>query len=165
MIMTSEKGRKTGSKYQKKHKNSHAREVALQGFYQMEIADEPLRRVLTFSWLNEPMGAQEREFCAELIEGVAENQEALDGVIASFSRKDMTQISTIVRSILRMGIFEIMRGELDSIIIIDDLLNLTRKYDGEESVPFVNGILDAFDRERKRQSSTAPVEREEGNGG
>lgn len=140
-----------------KHKNSHAREVALQGFYQMDVVLTPLRSVLTFSWLNEPLGAEEREFCNGLIEGTVENQDALDQVIESFSDKDFTQLSTIVRCILRMGIFELMRGGLDSRIIIDDLLNLTRKYDGEESVAFVNGILDGFEKERKKQISEEPT--------
>ena len=41
-----------------------------------------------------------------------------------------------------IGLHELQSGRLDARIIIDDLLNLTRKYDGKDSVAFVNGVLD-----------------------
>ena len=151
--MDSDRNKNTG-RGKKKHKNSHAREVTLQGLYQMEIANQPLESILKLGWLNEFPGASEQAFITGLIEGVADHMDVLDDVIDSFSDKDSTQISTIVRSILRIGIFEIMRGELEVGIVIDDLLDLTRKYDGNESVPFVNGILDGFKNEKEKQEKT-----------
>jgi N utilization substance protein B len=142
---------KKGNRGAKKHKNSHAREVTLQALYQMEIANQPLEYILQLGWLNEKPGATEKEFITGLIEGVADHMDALDDVINSISDKDSTQLSTIVRSILRIGIFELMRGELEVGIVIDDLLDLTRKYDGDESVAFVNGILDGFKNEKEKQ--------------
>ena len=121
----------------------------MQALYQIEVVDHPVSTVLRFSWLNEPMPAATQEYCIHLIQGVTDNWEALDGVIGSLSHKDVTQISVINRCILRTGIFEIMEGKLDPGIVMDDLLNLTRKYEGEDSVAFVNGILDRFDRERR----------------
>lgn len=135
----------------KKHKNSHAREVALQGLYQIDVAGQPVSAVLNLGWLNEMPGAAEMELSKKIIESVCENQKDLDRVVDVFSDKDSTQISTIVRCILRMGIMEIMMGELSGTIIIDDLLDLTRRYDGDESVGFVNGILDGFRREKEDQ--------------
>lgn len=144
----SETGKK---KVRRKHKNSHAREVALQGLYQIDIAGIPVSGVLNLKWLNELPGAAETERIKKIIEGVSENQQNLDEVIDAFSNKDGTQISTIVRCILRMGILEIMEGSLPGSVIIDDLLDLTRRYDGDQSVGFVNGILDGFCREKERR--------------
>ena len=151
--MDSDRNKHTG-RGKKKHKNSHAREVTLQGLYQMDIANQPLESILRLGWLNEIPGAAEQAFITGLIEGVADHMDVIDDVIDSFSDKDSTQISTIVRSILRIGVFEIMRGELEVGIVIDDLLDLTRKYDGNESVPFVNGILDGFKNEKEKQEKT-----------
>ncbi len=133
----------------KKHKNSHAREVALQALYQMEVADQPVFRVLELGWLNEPMETAASVHCRFLIQGVVDNWEALGRVLGTYSNKDVTQISTVNRCILRMGFYELMSTELSPEIIIDDLLNLTRKYEGDEAVGFINGILDRFEKERR----------------
>jgi len=140
---------RTGKSGGKKHRNSHAREVAMQALYQIEVAEQPLAKVLLLEWLNQPLEASVRDYCQELIRGVTSSTPALNTVIESLSSKDPTQISTVVRNILRMGIFELMTENLDPSIVMDDLINLTRKYDGEESVPFVNGILDRFEKEKR----------------
>lgn len=144
----------------KKHRNSHAREVAMQALYQIEVVNHPVAHVLRFTWLNEPMPAAVHEHCVDLIQGVTDNWEALDRMIQSVSHKDITQISIINRCILRIGILELMQAKLDPGIVIDDLLNLTRQYDGEESVGFVNGILDRFEQERRQKYRSSDPNRE-----
>lgn len=131
----------------KKHPFSHAREVAMQGLYQVELIRQPYEEVVRFSWLNEPMSASVQEYTIKLIQGVLDHWDALDQAILSFSDKGITQISIIVRCILRIGIFELMRGEVNPRILIDDLLNLTRQYEGDSQVGLVNGILDSVTRE------------------
>lgn len=137
----------------KKHKNSHAREVALQALYQMEVADQPLYRVLELGWLNERMEKAVEEYCRTIIQGVVDHWEALNRVLDSYSDKDITQISTVNRCIIRMGFFELTQTDLSPEIVIDDLLNLTRKYEGDEAVSFVNGILDRFENERNEMET------------
>ena len=138
-----------------RHKNSHGREVALQGLYQSEIGGHSISQILRFTWLNEPLDTDVGELTEQLIQGVLEHTERIDRVIDALSEKDATQISTVVRCILRMGIYEILLGSNPPRIIIDDLCELTRRYDVEESVAFVNGILDAY---RKRRESRAGSE-------
>ena len=146
---TNPRSRKSG-----KHPNSHAREVIMQALYQLEVAHHSVNHVLELDWLNERMEWELEDFCRDIIQGVAENQDALDRVIQTFSHKHLTQISIITLCILRMAIFEMQQTELEARIIIDDLLNLTRKYDGDESVGFVNGILDRYEKERLAQLDT-----------
>ncbi len=142
------KGKKKSSTA-KKHQNTHAREMAMQALYQMEVINAPLSKVLQFDWLGDLPGAATIEYARSLVERVTDNWDALDEVIQSFSDKDITQISIINRCILRMGLVELMKQDLEAGIIIDDLLNLTRQYDGDESVSFINGILDSFEKERR----------------
>ena len=120
----------------------------MQALYQLEVVHAPIQQVLEFNWLNVPLEVEKHEYCVHLIQGVTENWEALDKVIESFSHKHITQLSSVIRCILRMSIFELMSAQLNAKIIIDDFLNLTRKYDGDESVAFVNGVLDSFEKER-----------------
>jgi N utilization substance protein B len=136
-----------------KHPHSHSREVAMQAVYQLDVVEHPLTKVLLFEWLNEPMGADETSFAQDLVQGVAEHWDALEKVVLAFSDKDTSQLSAVVRSILRLGIFELMRAELPAAIVIDDLLDLTRKYDGNDSVAFVNGVLNRFEQERSSRTA------------
>ncbi len=128
----------------KKHRNSHAREVALQALYQLDVVEAELEPTLQLGWLNEPMDATGRAHTDRLVRVCAARRHELDREIRAHSHKDMTQLSSVVRCILRMGMAELDIAELPADIVIDDLLNLTRKYDGEESVAFVNGVLDAY---------------------
>jgi len=131
----------------RKHKNSHGREIALQGLYQVEIGNSPVAEITQFRWLNEPMDPEEKAFCEELICGVIDHGPALDKIIAAFSTVDFTQISAIVRCIIKMGVFEMRVSGKDPAIVMDDLLNLARRYEGEQAVPYINGILDRYKRE------------------
>ncbi len=137
-----------------KHPFSHAREVALQALYQVEVVDKPLAEALQFGWLNEAMQEDRRAYCQALIEEVMEKFSALNQRISESASKDLRSISSINRSILRIGIVELDRGQTEAGIIIDDLLNLTRKYDGEESVPFINGVLGAQTRRPRPERNT-----------
>ncbi len=130
-----------------RHKNSHAREVALQGLYQSEIGNTPVSEILLFKWLNEPLDIEEKALATELINGVLDHSPALEQVMAAFSSVDFTQISSIVRCIIKMGIYEMRVTGRDPAIVVDDLLNLARRYDGEQAVPFVNGVLDRYRKE------------------
>ncbi len=142
-----------------KHPNSHAREVVLQALFQMEVGRHPIEDILQFRWLNEPLEAEKRELCVRYITEIERAAPVLVNEIASISRKHITQISTVNRCILRMAMYELNLAELDARIVIDDALNLTRKYDGEESVAFVNGILDTYEtRRRNAARDVVPAE-------
>jgi transcription termination factor NusB len=140
----------------KKHKNSHAREVALQSLFQLSLVDRPVQEILQFGWLNEPMEAPVQKHAEWLIRMVDLRRDHFTEVLRELSHKDLSQLSTIVRCVLMMGMAELDRGELEADVILDDILNLTRTYDGSESVGFVNGVLDAY-MERQGLKRRAPA--------
>ncbi len=115
----------------------------MQALYQITVADRPIEEVLRFGWLNRPMADDAQSHAVRLVREVEARETDLDRRISALSHKDLSQISSIIRSILRMGIAELQAAQSAPAVLIDDLLNLTRVYDGDESVPFVNGILDA----------------------
>lgn len=137
----------------KKHLNSHAREIALQGLYQINIGQKSLQEeIMRLDWIQELPPQSVQDYARVLLKGVCQNHQRAELLIKKHSHKDLSQISTVVNAILHMGIYELSfkrSEELSSAIIIDDLLELTRKYDGEESVAFVNGILDAYRQEKE----------------
>ena len=133
----------------KKHFNSHAREIALQGIYQVDVGRKALQEeVMSLSWMRESPPENVKDYARALLKGVYQDYQRQESLIKKHSHKDMGQISRVVNAILHIGIYELSTGELSQTIIIDDLLQLVGKYDGEESVAFVNGILDSYYREQ-----------------
>ena len=123
-----------------------SREIALQGLYQRELIDTDLQEILKFDWYDKNMEPDEKEFAADLICGVIENWELIDNKIKenSINRK-IDQISTVNRCILRVGIYSLLfEKETPFQVVIDESLKLTREFMNEESVQFINGILDTI---------------------
>jgi N utilization substance protein B len=59
----------------------------------------------------------------------------------------MERMPAVDRNILRLAVYEMTRGGTPAPVTIDEALELARKFSGEESVQFVNGVLDAVRRE------------------
>ena len=57
------------------------------------------------------------------------------------------------RNILRMAIFEMMQGETPPPVVIDEAIELARKFSGEGSAPFINGVLDSVRKEIEAEAS------------
>jgi transcription antitermination protein NusB len=126
-----------------------ARAITVQALYQIELAKVDLSEVLSYNWYNKTMQADEKELSNKLIKGVVENWETLDSIIKTYSKKlDFDRISIVNRCILRLSIYSLINmREIASRIVINEALELTREFESEESVSFVNGILDAIYRD------------------
>ena len=66
----------------------------------------------------------------------------------------MERMPAVDRNILRLAVYEMTHGGTPAPVTIDEALELARKYSGEESVQFVNGVLDAV----RRETSAPPAE-------
>ncbi len=127
-----------------KHPHSHSREIAMQAIYQQTTVYQDLKKILRFEWLNTAPQKGVLEYASQLICTAETLEEEALAAIEKLAHKDMTQISIVVRSILQIGYVELRQEIISPAIIIDDLLQLVRKYDGDQSVAFVNGILSAM---------------------
>ena len=64
-------------------------------------------------------------------------------------------MAVIDRLVLRLGVYEMLaEPETPSKVIINEALELARSYSGEEAVGFVNGVLDAIARKRRRRATS-----------
>lgn len=120
-----------------------ARIAALQGLYQYELAKNPLEEILSLQWYEKPLNPEEKELTRKLITGVVKNWDTLDNIIRTYSlNRDLDQISIVNRCVLRLSIYALVNmKEIPARITINEALELTREFESEESVSFVNGIL------------------------
>ena len=100
-----------------------------------------------------PRRAQLR-YIDSVVSGVANREEELNAEISKFSIGwDITRISKLARCILQLAIFEILYVEdVPTGVAVSEAVRIAKKYDGDDTGAFVNGILGSFAR-----SLTAPA--------
>jgi len=87
----------------------------------------------------------------------------VDGLITRHAEHwRMERMPAVDRNILRLGVYELLHGPTPAAVTIDEALELTRKFSSEESVQFVNGVLDAIHRSQLAGASDAKADGESG---
>ena len=104
-------------------------------------------------YADRPSRAQLR-YIDTVVSGVANREEELNDVIRKFSIGwDISRISRLARCILQLAIFEILHAEdVPTGVAVSEAVRIAKKYDGDDTGSFVNGILGSFAR-----SLTAPA--------
>jgi N utilization substance protein B len=92
----------------------------------------------------------------EMVEGVQQHRDALDDVIASYSKKrSLTRLPKINLTILRLALYEILYDDtMPDNVAISEAITLSRAYAYQEDTAFINGVLGNFVRENR--SADAP---------
>lgn len=127
----------------------NARELALQLLFQSEFA--PQISVNSFLQLYDNKYATETiEYAELIIKGVAEFKSKIDDKISSVSRNwKVDRMALVDRNILRVAIYEmkISQEKLSEKIVINEAIEIAKKYGNTDSAGFINGILDQVGRE------------------
>ncbi len=87
-------------------------------------------------------------FMEQLVRGALADQPAIDRRIASHSEHwRLERMPLVDRNILRLALYEMTSMGTPVAVVIDEALELARRFSSEESVAFINGVLDAARRE------------------
>ena len=125
-----------------------AREAALRSLYLWEVGrTEPARALDTFFAEHEPDAPEAvRAFATALVLGTAEEAPDLDALIQQHSAHwRVERIAVIDRLILRMGAWELKHApDTPAAVVLDEALELARTFSTDDSVKFVNGVLDSI---------------------
>jgi N utilization substance protein B len=100
---------------------------------------------------------QDESYLRELVMGVTEQREVLDGEIAEAIRgRSLASVAHIEMNVLRMAVWEFRnRLEIPYRVIINEALQLTRTYADEPARGFINGVLDHLARKLREQEMPA----------
>lgn len=135
----------------KKDPRHRAREAAVQILYQWEIGGRDVERAtdtfFEFQWPNAEAPPDElRAFAGALAHDTVESLSAIDPLIAETAERWRPErMAVLDRLILRMAICELMRDRsTPPAVVINEALELARTFTTEESVKFINGMLDAI---------------------
>lgn len=119
-----------------------ARETALQALYKIDIsAGSPGEQDLELEEL--APGTEARRYCETLVQGVRSRINELDAEIEKHSENwTVSRMSVVDRNILRIAAYELLYSDVPYKVIIDEAVELAKKFGTDESGPFINGIID-----------------------
>lgn len=129
-----------------------AREAAMQLVFEQLFGGDGTSETLVDLIDYEP-GEEDRRYIDMVVGGVHEHAQEIDKEIASCLRGwTLARISRVDHAILRLSVFEMKYAKLPVAVSINEAVELTRKYSGEESCGFVNGVLGTISRRLAAQA-------------
>ena len=120
-----------------------ARIAALQSLFEADMSHHAAQPALDRLSEEENLDPAQREFARALVEGVMEQSEAIDDVIAQAAPQwPVQQLSAVDRNILRLAIREILMNNGAPLrAVINEAVELAKLYGSENSARFINGVL------------------------
>ncbi len=125
-------------------RRTRARERALQALYQIDVAAEGIDEALAAFWKSfEPVEREVREMAEALVRGVAEHRRAVDEAIEEASSNwRLDRMARVDRNVLRLAVYELLQTDVPVKVVINEAIELGKKFGSESSGAFVNGVLD-----------------------
>jgi transcription antitermination protein NusB len=128
-----------------------ARECALQMLFQWDLAKDSPENVKQLFWSNTRWIADEtlRNFANSLFQGAAGAVAEIDRLIRAHAENwRLERMPAVDRNILRLGVYELVHcPDTPPVAVINEALEIARRFSSEESVQFINGLLDAIRKE------------------
>lgn len=125
-----------------------ARESALQILFQLEFNEAEPEDVVRGYWAHRRAAEDVKDYAAWLVRGVRAEREEVDRAIQEASEHwRIPRMAVVDRNILRIAVFEMLRARtLVPAIVINEAIEIAKRYGGDEAAVFINGILDAVRR-------------------
>jgi N utilization substance protein B len=134
-----------------------AREAALQMLYQGEVGRTGAYEAIATYWPTrdpeEALPEDAREFANGIVRGTLTRVEEIDRLLAAHAQNwRVERMAVLDRLVLRMATYELLTDpQTPAKVVINEAIELARRYTGDEAVAFVNGVLDAVRKELARE--------------
>jgi N utilization substance protein B len=116
----------------------------MQMLFQWDMSQQDPKKLEDKFWKSARAADSTQEFANQLFEGAAREVTVLDELIGKHAENwRFERLAAIDRAILRLAVHELRRGETPSKVVLNEAVEMAKKFSNEESKAFVNGVLDA----------------------
>ena len=131
------------------------REAAFQLLCQLDLAGMPVEGALSEFWSQMGIPHQARDFAKDLVIGAMDNREKIDELISSHSHHwKIHRMNSVDKTILRLGVYELVYClGTPTKVIINEAIEIGKKFGTGESGSFINGILDKISKEVRNNAT------------
>ncbi len=138
------------------HARRKARRAAMQALYQWDLSGGSASEIEAQFRAEQPMEGVDLDYFAELLRGTLAEVAALDEAIARHVDRPLAQVDPVERAILRLAAYELAhRLEVPYRVVIDEAVELAKRFGAENGHRFVNGVLDRLARELRAVETAA----------
>ena len=132
-------------------RRTKARECALQMLYQWEATQDPMPVVAETFWRVRTTTDETRAMAERLASGTHAHRAAVDEAITAAALNwRFDRIASVDKNILRLGAYELMvERETPAAVVIDEAVEMAKRFGEADSPAFVNGVLDAIRRKAR----------------
>ncbi len=126
-----------------------ARECALQMLYEYDVGKHIQEEILETFWEMNEHQEKVREFANQLFQGSVARLKEIDSLIQQHAKNwRLSRMAAVDRNILRLAVFEFLSDcHTPATVVINEALEIAKKFSTHESAQFVNGILDSIKNE------------------
>ncbi len=126
---------------------TQARESVVGLLYAYDLGNENIAKHSDIILEDKKIRNKQKDFATSLFDGTIANLEAIDKQIEShLEQREIKDVGSIEKAILRLSIYEILFSELDKPIIINEAIELSKRLASDNAPKFVNGVLDSIER-------------------
>jgi N utilization substance protein B len=133
-----------------------ARELLIKALYQWQLAGHSGAEITAQFAADEGFERCDRGYFDALLATVIDNAAALDEIIARHAARGLDQLDAVGRAILLLALAELkFRDDVPTKVVINEAVELAKRYGAAESYKFVNALLDRTARELQRSMASA----------
>jgi N utilization substance protein B len=119
----------------------------MQMLFQWDMSRQDPAKLEAKFWRSAKAADTTRAFANKLFEGASKDADELDALIVQHAQNwRLERMAIIDRAVLRLAIYELRIAETPSKVVLNEAVDLAKKFSSEDAGAFVNGILDAVNK-------------------
>ena len=157
-------GAKRGAKKNSPHApRSLARRRAIQALYQWQLNPENATLIVSQFLDEQDFNGVDVEYFRDLLQGVETHCQQIDEQLTTHLDRKLHQVDPLERAILRLSAYELIhRLEVPVLVVLDEAVELARRFGSEQGHSFVNGVLDPMAKRSRAAELAANKEKNSG---
>ncbi len=126
---------------------TQARESVIGLLYAYDLGNESIAKFSDVILEDKKIRNKQKDFALSLFNGTIKNLPRIDKEIEEHLKKrEIQDVGSVEKAILRLSIYEILFSELDKPIIINEAIELSKRLASDSAPKFVNGVLDSIEK-------------------
>jgi len=122
---------------------TRARRLAVQALYQWDLSGTTLSEIEVQFLEDEDFSKADKDYFHELLHQVPARLDEVEQAFTSYLDRPLDELDPVERAVLRMASYELMaRIDVPYKVIINESVNLTKKFGAEQAYKYINGVLD-----------------------
>ncbi len=126
------------------------REAVVSILYSFDLGNEAVDKSAEIIFEDKKIRNAQKAYGQELLQGVLDSLESVDEIVlTALKERDMGDIGSVEKAVLRLGAYEIIHNLADRAVIINEAVEISKLLGAENSAKFVNGVLDSINKAKE----------------